>query len=559
MPRYFGDTNTHLLFDDEQMVFIIPHTPIVPPMPDGGMGSNLYWELWIDLLGDGRFAGPNDQIPLEDVVMPIGWRLGLDPYELMARPARATILLDNSTGKYSPERPEALSGFTTHRAIKLISGGYPFAKTDGEGNFTGETENTVTEQTMFLLRIDRIEPEPNRYSGKSITRIEATDMLPGAGVHRVSVPIQIDKYASEILRAAVREAKLYPPGTIFGWLLGYTILGEARLGLLSDPFEFDMGAYIYPYAMDNNDLSATLYDVMRYVVETENGRLFTNKYGQLEFWDRDHMLNHTDVDYVLSDDIIDMSYEYGAEIANIIRVRYQRREVTTTGTPVLATIGEEIYLPEDGTVVTTVEFGDGSRNKISSTSVIKPVGGTDYTVKDTYSEIYDRTGLVGLTMKASASSAELTFVNNFHPIPGVSGDLIVRSGMTIRGNDRIVAYPKDGVSVQDANSIFTYGRRPYKRIVDLRFVDTYALAASIARYMIDKYKDPHGSTIGVKVWVHDAKTYTLALKGAIGSRVVVEEDATGHTGEYFVIGEVHSIREGAGSDYTLDLILEPVL
>lgn len=556
MPRYLWDINTHLLFDDEHQGLIRARTPVTP---HGGLGSHIYWDLWIDLEGDGKFQGPNDRIPLEDVVMPISWRFGLDPHEQMARPARATILLDNSTGKYSPERDKALSGFTTHRAIKLISGGYPFAKTDAYGNFTGETESAATEQTMFLMRIDEIEPEPNRYSGKQVTRIETTDMLPEAGRHSVAVPLQVDKYASEILRAAVREAGLYPPGTIYGWLLGYTPLGDARLGILSHPFKFDPGAYRYPYAMDTNPANATLYDVIRYVVETENGRFFTNREGQLEFWDRDHMSLHTNVDYVIDDAMmIGMPYVYGAEIANVVRVRYQKREVVTTGTPTLATYGSEILVPEGGSTTVTVEFRDASGNQVSSTSVIKPVGGTDYTVRDTYSEIYDRTGLVTLAMKASAQSAELTFVNNFHPVPPLSGDLVVRPGMTIRGNDRVTAYPKDSVKVEDADSIFEYGRRPYKKTVDLRFVDTYTLAAAIAREIRDKYARPRGHAAGIKIWVHDAATWTLALKGTIGSRIKLIETQTGHEQEYFVVGERHTIRDGGGSDYLLDLTLEPV-
>ncbi|MBN1430438.1 MAG: hypothetical protein JXB07_18860 [Anaerolineae bacterium] len=553
MPRYIWDINTHLLFDDEQLVLTNPHIPTIPPGPQG---ANLYWELWIDLQGDGKFAGPNDRIPLEDVVMPMSWQLGLDPEEQMARPATATILLDNSTGKYSPERDGALAGFTTHRAIKLVSGGYPFAKTDAEGNFTGETYSVVTEQTMFLLRIDSIEPEPNRYSGKQITRIKAADMLPEAGMYSVSVPLQLDKYASEILRAAVREDGLYPPGTVFGWILGYTPLGETRLGIISDPFNFDFGAYQYPYAMDNNDINATLYDVIRYVVETENGRFFTNRAGQLEFWDRNHMSLHTDVDYTIDNDMIAMTYKYGAEIANIVRVRYQRREITLTGTPVLATTVEDIQIPEGATVVTVIEFRDASGNRVSSSNPIKPVPGTDYYVTSNYG--YDYTSQVDLTMKATAQSAELTLKNNFVPAVGFSGDLFIPAGMTIRGTDRVIAYPKNSVKVEDADSIFEFGRRPYKKVVDLKFVDTYALAMSIAQEIRDKYAQPRGNAVNVKFAIHDAATWTLALKGVIGSRIMILETQTGHSQEYFVVGESHSIRDGGGSDYTLALTLEPV-
>jgi hypothetical protein len=558
MPRYFGDVNTHLLFDDEQSVLIAtPHEGRFPPQPNSGQAPHLYWELWIDLEGNGKFEGANDKISLEDVVMPISWKLGLDPEEQMARPATATILLDNSSGKYSPERDGALAGFTANRAIKLISGGYPFAKVDGFGNFTGKTEKYATEQVMFLLRIDKISPGPNPYSGKPITRIEATDMLPAAANYKVKVPLQLDKYASEILRAAIRESQLYPPGTIFGWILGYTPLGETKLGIQSQPFAFDLGTYKYPYAMDNNSVNATLYDVIRYVVETENGRFFTNRSGQLEFWDKDHMSTRKTINYVIDNDMVEMSYEYGAEIANVVSARYQRREIETTGKPTLVTTTENIDIPEGQTVVVTIDFKDASGNKVSSSRPIKPAPGVDYYVTSEYG--YDYTSQVGLTMRSTAQSAELTLVNNFHPAPGISGDLFIPAGMTIRGHDRVISYQKRIVTTEDADSIFEYGRRPYKRVIDLRFADTYALAISLARNTLDAYKQPRGKSMAITFVVADASAYTLALKGVIGSRIKLLETQTGHEQEYFVVGERHSIRDGGGSGYSLELTLEPAI
>ncbi len=554
MPRFQGDVNTHLLFDDEQPYYVIPHTPI---MPYGGQGANLYWELWIDLVGDGRFEGANDHIPLEDVILPITWNLGLDPYQQMARASSATIILDNSSGKYSPEGPDALTGFKTYRAIKLVSGGYPFAKTDGSGNFTGETEEDPTEQVMFMMRITDISPAPNQYSGNPVTVIGATDMLVEANDYPATMPMQINKYASEILEAAMKETGLYPPGTIYGWILGQSILGtDTILGNLTDPFNLDLGSYQYPYAMDNNEGDASLYDVIRYVVDTENGRFFINRAGQWEFWDRNHFLNHPNVDYVIDDDMIEMSYVWGSEVYNIVEVMYQPRLVVLTGTPTLVTHGSEISIPEDTSTTITLKFKDASGNPISSTSVIKPVGGVDYTVRDNYSA-YDRTGLVSLVMNATASSVELTFTNNFHPIPGVDGDLTVNAGMTVRGNDSITAFDAISVRIQNDASVLEFGRRPYPQIPMLRFVDTYEQALVIANDILTKYAQPTGQAERIKIVVEDAASFTLALKGIIGDRIKLRETQTGHEREYFVIGERHDISDGGGSDYRLELTLEP--
>lgn len=552
-PRTLWDINTHLLFDDEQMAATLPHTPV---LPHGGLAPNLYWELWIDLLGDGKFAGPDDRIPLEDVVMPISWQLGLDPYRQMARPSRATILLDNASGKYSPERPEALEGFTAYRAIKLVSGGYPFARTDGEGHFTGETESTAAEQVMFLMRISQIEPAANRYSGQPITRIEATDMLSEAGNYVASMPMQVDKYASEILEATMKQSGLYPPGTIPGFVFGQSTFGEARFGLLTNPFKLDPGSYQYPYAMDNNEPDASLYDVIRYVAETENGRFFINRAGQWEFWDRNHFSSHLQVDYLLGDEMIDLPYQYGSQVYNLVELRYQPRQVITVGTPTLVTHGSEIRVPQDGSAAVTLKFKDASGNPVSSTSVIQPVGGADYTVRDTYSSA-DRTGLVSLAMKATSSAAELTFTNNFHPIPGIDGDLVVNAGLRVRGNNSITAFDPISVRLQDSASVLAYGRRPYPSIVNLRFVDNYEQAVSIGQELLNTYAQPRGQARGIRIWVHDAPTWTLALKGTIGARMKIHETHTGHEQAYFVVGEKHTIREGGGKDYLLDLVLEP--
>lgn len=544
MPRYLWDVNTHLLFDDEQQVFALPE----PPAPPGALSGEVYWELWIDLENDGLFQGENDRVPPGDIIS-VEWSLGLTPHQPIARPARATIVLDNTSGKYSPERSLALEGFEPYRAVRLVSGGFPFSKADVYGNFPAERENAVTEQVMFTLRIVCIEPEPNRYGESRAARVVAEDTLGEAANYPVTVPLQIDKFASQILQALLEQSGLYPPGTIAGWILGQTPLGETRLGLLSEPTVFDLGTYVYPYAMDTNEPGARLYDAIRYVVETENGRFFINRQGQWEFWDRAHTWVRPGVSYRIDDDMSAMDYEYGSRIANIVEVKYTPRTISD-GETVLATLSSAVSIPAYGSTTVNAAFKDANGSRLSSTSVIKPVGGTDYTAKTR--DGYDVTGAVSLEMSAYAQSAQLTFTNGFFK------DVAVQAGMTIRGENKVTAFDEQSIILQDTDSINTYGRKPYPGgTIDLRFVDTARQAVEIARDVLDAYAVPRGAARRLRFYPRgDPGIMTMALKGAIGSRVSLSETQTGHTREYFAVGEEHALREG-GLDYRYSLVLEP--
>lgn len=545
MPRYLWDHATWDLFDDELALANLPE----PPPPPGELSGQVYWELWIDTSGKGLFNNPQDKIPPADILS-VEWRLGLEPYQAIARPARATIVLDNRSGRYSPERAEALAGFTRHRAVKLVSGGFPFVKTDAEGNFTGSRENVVTTQQMFILRIAGIEPEPNPYGVSRTTRITAEDTLSEAALYPVQIPVQLGKFASEILAALLKQSGLYPPGTVAGWVLGETPLGQARLGLMTQPTRLDQGTYQYPYAMDTGGAGASLYDAIRTVVETENGRFFINRSGQWEFWDRAHMWVRPDAGYVIDGSMLEMDYAFGGEVVNVVEVRYRPRTVTTTGTPVLATLGSAISLKAGSVTAVSVSFRDENGNPLASTSVIKPSAGTDYVIKDRNG--VDRTGQVLLTVRAFAQSAELTFHN------GSPFDCALQAGARIRGNDRITAFGEQSLVLRDTDSIKAYGPKPHPNgALELRFVESAEQAREIAQDILDTRSEPSGAARRIRLApLGDPAAMTLALRGAVGARIRLREAHTGHDREYFVIGEEHALREG-GRDYAFWLVLEP--
>jgi hypothetical protein len=70
----------------------------------------------VDTDTDGTFA-----TDVAGDTLSASWQLGMRPYASIARASRASLVLDNSSGKYSPEHGSALAGFLPGKAFRIKS------------------------------------------------------------------------------------------------------------------------------------------------------------------------------------------------------------------------------------------------------------------------------------------------------------------------------------------------------------------------------------------------------------------------------------------------------
>lgn len=513
------------------------------------------WALYIDLNGDQAF-GYSDSIDLDDVIS-IDCDLGLDPYQMLARSARATIILNNDTGKYSPENANALAGFTINKAVRLVASDVQFVQFsngsplyDANGGY--QLDGIYHTVNLFTLKIASIEPDPGQYKRRR-TIVKCEDNLNRARNYPVTIATQLNQRADQLITTILSSSTLYPPAAVL-WLLG--ISGHDELGLttyLNDAAAgavLDTGDMTFAYAFDNNADSASLYDALRYIVENERGRLFCNRDGNWEFWRRKRLWTDVTIDYVLNDRMVGLDYAYGDEIANVITAHFNPRTLTT-GTPTLGTIDSAFKIPSGASRSVDVRFVDSNGNRISTTSAITPVPTTDYTANSLEGGGgTDYTASVSVSMAAYSQSARLTFTN------AAAVDVWIQVGSKVRGNNKLTDFGEQELTVEDSTSIGLYDRWPLN--LDLRLIDNADDAYDAAQLALYERKNPRGVARGIDIVpLLDDAFLTLALNAPMGQRVRAIETQTGHDDEYFIIGERHSIRGGAASSWDTTLVVEP--
>jgi hypothetical protein len=74
------------------------------------------WAVEVDTDTDGTFA-----TDVAGDTRSASWQLGMRPYASIARASRASLVLDNSSGKYGPEHGSALAGFLPGKAFRIKS------------------------------------------------------------------------------------------------------------------------------------------------------------------------------------------------------------------------------------------------------------------------------------------------------------------------------------------------------------------------------------------------------------------------------------------------------
>lgn len=482
--------------------------------------------VYLDLAGDGTFS-----TNITAYVVAANWQIGFsEPLETMARDNTCSITVNNLDKRFSPEYtsgayfPDLRSGV----AIKITS-----------------TYLSIT-RTMWLGWIYAVSPNDNTM-GERKCEIEGVGWFDRAQLVVSKIPLQLFKRADEIIEAILENSATYPPGFTSYWELGTGQIGvTTRLGATSVYYTADTGQTVFDYAGDW-DVETTVHEAITQTVEREAGRFFCNRNGILVFYDRHHMLTNTTVVATLNNKSIAMDYIYGADIANWITVNYEPR-VTGTPASTLAILGFEQEIPALSTAQITYSFTNStSGGQVGATAVITPVAITDFTAFDLPNGLgNDVTSQITATqVSAMATEMVINYTN------ASSNSVYLQGTSKLRGTP-LTSYGAQVYSVIDETSRLSHGRLGYS---PSGTQDNLTDATTLGDFHLALRKDPVGKIASITFSGWNTTITADLLSTTMGDRVTLNETQTAATGDWFVIGESHSI---APDNYQVQWILENV-
>jgi hypothetical protein len=472
----------------------------------------------IDHDDDNDFTDPGEDITAD--VLRLEWRLGMEsPYDSVAAPIAARITVRNPSRAYSPEY-----------SANDLSPGKPVRIQSNDG---------VTNRTHFSGFITRVEPTAGS-QGERLAVIHAGGPEGQLAQNIVRLPPQVDKRADEIILALLDQLFLRQPHLKGYFLVGLVAQAELNTNTrLAEayPRSLDVGRSAFAYAADTWLAGIPANDALRQIVESERGRFFVDRAGQLVFYNRHHALAKVTADAAFSDNMEGLDYTFGADVVNRVGVTILPRAIGVPGTTLwILEAPQKIDPGETGARQIIVHYRDADGRPLGALSVMTPVPGFDYTA-DTLADGtgQDRTAQVTVGLSEfSASAAVLTLRNNGADVA------YLQAGTRLRGTPIVQGDP---ITMQqtDWTSVSLHGLNDLT--LNLPALGSLEDADQLARFELARRKDPRGQVR--RIQVSSANLLTQVLARTLFDRITVAETQTDHSADYFIIAEEHTVDLGS--------------
>lgn len=487
------------------------------------------YTLAVDFNDDGNFTDPGEALAAD--LLHMTWRLGMaQPYDSLAAPISARLTLRNHHRAYSPEYTAA-----------NLKPGVPVRIQSNDG---------LTTRTHFTGFIQRIEPQTGS-QGERLALIHAVGPEHWLARHRIRLPPQINVSADAVI-AAILDSSLLRQTPLAGhWLLdipNHMEVGvNTRLGS-SYPRALETGKSTFAYTADTWDAGVTALDAIHQMAESERGRFFVDRFGQLVFFHRHHTILAAAPLATFADNMDGLEYDYGAHLANHVEVPLIPRSLGAPGSVLWQLANPQKIEPgEAGARRLTTPYRDSNDRLMGAITVLKPVAGLDFsanTLPDASGADYT-TSLTVSVVEAGASRALLE-IRNDSPIT-----LYLLAGAQLRGTPLLLGDPAI-VEQTDWTSLNLYG--PHDLRLNTPDLGTIEEAENMARFELTRRKTPRGLVRSLQV--SGALHLTQMLTRTLFDRITVQETQTNHAADYFIIGEEHEV-DLAGARHRARWLLEP--
>jgi hypothetical protein len=476
----------------------------------------------VDWERNGNFTDASDDLTpyVTDIQFNIGFR---EPYKSVAGQTEARIQLRNDDRRFSPEYGfgPLVGANWLMRPLRIQYTAGTTTVTRFTGWTTGLDVGAGNEQPFVTLIADGVE-----YFLRNAT---------------VYMDLLLNQRSDQALAEILGEVRL-PPATA-NPALALGIVGHAELGqntyLQSSGIttSLETGRETFPFMGDNwNDVKAL--ETIKDVVEAERGRFFFSGAGDATFWNRHHLIQATTVAETITDEMQDLAYGYGQDIANRVIVTVYPRSASGTEETIWQ-LDEPVTINAGREREFRPRYRDIDSNaRISAQGVVKP-NTNDGTLA--FSE-----GTATITaFKSHGTTATIKLQ--------AGSKKCVVSTIIIKGKKLTDFSPID-IEVRDGVSQFDNGKQDDLKL-DLRLLDNETTGRNIANYELARRKNAAGRISSIGYLVKDEATELRAMNRGMGDRLTIAEAQTGHSDDYFIIGERHNL--SMRGDHRIAYTLEP--
>lgn len=463
------------------------------------------FKFYVDWQDNNNFTDSIDDISAD--VIDASWQLGMrKAFQDVSDGASATLTLDNSSAKYTPENASSpIYGYLLpQRRIKIVDN-------------TGGSDRVMFVGWLEFPSVDWI------LAGQNTAKVTATLIGNGAKslVSKLEplLPQYTNVTADTIILDILKQTQLTP--ALSGlWLLGIETASELGqttvLGSISNFSNLETGLTTFPNYGDKQTTDG--WTVIREVTVSERGRFFFDREGIGVFWNRHHTLLDTTNDGTVtltSNPPRNIKYAYGDLISNYIQVNANPRQTSSSET-----------LWELDRAVTVAAGGDEQFNIRLRKANGQFAGASNLSGTATFTQ-----GTAIVTIAPKGGKATVSIMNSDTTQPAIL------SGYTVVGSPTVQQNELSAVSF-DTASIGLYGK--HALTISLSAIEDYADIKSISNFELTRRKSPVGNIQSID-FINSANGTANAhqLEWQIGTRVNANISTLSHNNDYFIIGERH--------------------
>ncbi len=462
-------------------------------------------------------------------VIGLEWQLGqAQPYDSVAAPNRATITLRNESRRFSPE--DSAYPLQPGKTVQIKS------------------HDGLTERVHFTGLISHVEPLPGD-QGTRTAVIHAQSVDAQLRQHHVRLPPQINQRADQVIRAVLDRVPLRRRVLHGRWILeraGHSELGpNTRLPDVTVDRMLQNGKSVFTYVGDTWREGIPVLVAIAQITEAERGRFFISREGTAVFYNRHHLLLDSTAQATLTDDMTGLDYAYGAEVVSRVQVNLTPRSIGPAGTT-LWRLESAQPLPAASVRRLTVRFRDADRQPVGALNVAYIRPHIDYQANS-----QPNGSGVNLTAQVTITLVEVDFSAAVLVLMNTSRrDAFLLAGFEVRGTPVLQGDPLSVEQINLLSQVF-YGSNTV--LLDLPALDSLEQADQIARFELARRDTPRGLVQRVML---DAKHHPqAALARTLFERITLAESQTGHSADYFIVAEAHTVEQG-GERHRVTWLLE---
>lgn len=475
------------------------------------------YTVWIDHNRDGLQTSDED---ITADVISLKWRLGMaEPYDTMAPPGWAEIMLDARSGAYTGTNAASLLG----SCLTILS------------------DDGTTTRTHFVGFIDKITPATGEYGARA-AQLHAQTRDSALPYHTPSIVPTALAEASALIRHALVGAGMPYRVTADHAILNDpgAVVGTAKIFADIEAYTADTGLTTLAYGGAWGDRASPRADALiQEIVASERGRFFCDREGTLRLFNRHALLQPQLSAATLTNDMVDLTVSSGEHVINDIEIQVTPRRIGAENS-LLWTLDRSI----------TVAAGEMRHLHVPLHDEETQMVGALLVLRHTLTAV-DQLGN-DVTSRVSGWLSESTLTGAVLSLRHTHTSTVTIIGAMVYGTP-LYCEPPQTAHIVDMPSVMQYGRR--HQWLSLSALSTLEQAEDIARCEVGRRKTlaSHAAMVTLSTQSHPSEVLSCTLYEAVS----IAETHTLPASNYVICAEEHHVEQGA-SVHCVTWLLEPI-